>query len=207
MPGTFYLHSLLIYSNNEDNSMSWLARTSLLGAFAVATFGFAMTGIFLGPELPAGATPFYVLASICGVLGILVWSPWNAAGRAEVLQEIAETEPDESAGPGDIDLTKLSAAGCLLYLVSGIGALSVALVIGLSIPEVERNRRTIRTAGAVALAVAGGIFFGGRWGLQQLGIPLVKQPLKKSATKKKLATKRSASQVSPVRRKKLPPPD
>ncbi len=187
--------------------MSRLARTSLLGAFVVATLGFVVIGIFLGPELPAGATPFYVLASICGVLGILVWSPWNATGRAEALKEIAEAEPDESADPGDIDLTKLTAAGCLLYVVSACAVLGIAITFALSFEGEAIDARSWKEISVFGLLIAGGIFYGGRWGLQQLGIPLMKQPLKKSVTKKKMATKRSASQVSSVRRKKLPPPD
>lgn len=63
-----------------------------------------MTGIFQGPELPAGPAPFFLLGGICGVAGVFVWAPWNAARRAVEHQEIADAEPDESADPGNIDL-------------------------------------------------------------------------------------------------------
>ena len=90
--------------------MSRVARVLLLGAFAFSALGFLATGFFLGPELPGGAGPFYVMSGICGAVAIVVWAPWNSARHAAEYKEIANAKTDESASPYQFDLTKLTVA-------------------------------------------------------------------------------------------------
>lgn len=187
--------------------MSRIAQVSLLGAFAFSTLGFLAIGKFLGPELPAGATPFYVLAGICGVAGVFVWSPWNAKQRAKDRRKIAESEPEESASPYQFDLTKLTGAGWLLFLVSGSVALSIAIGFSVMNQGAAANPRTRKVVAAIGLALAGAVFYAGRWWLQRMGIPLMKRPLKRSGAKAKSSKTRPTSQTALPRHKKRLPTD
>lgn len=176
--------------------MSRIAQFSLLGALVFSTLGFLAIGKFLGPELPAGAAPFYLLAGICSVVGVLVWAPWNARQRAKEQRKIAEADPDESASPYQFDLTKLTAAGWLLFLVSGGVALSIAIGYAVMTQGAPADRRSMKVVGAIGFALGGVAFYAGRWGLQRMGIPLMKRPPKKPKAKAKSSKTRTTSQLN-----------
>jgi len=155
--------------------MSRGALLTLGVAALFGTFAFILIGLNLGNDLPAGATPFYVMAAICGIVA------WVCLARRRQQQpttpqpqEISDTAPERTHSGMNLDLSKLTLSGWLLLLSTFGIVIRFGVIFAHLFPEGVEGPATRKVIGGVGFALAAGFFIGGQVVLKKLGLPILR---------------------------------
>ena len=127
-----------------------------------------------------------IMGLLCGVATVLLFFPYdrvfsNGQGKKKRKRKRAAQEAShEPTSIYEMDLTRVSLPGCLLF-VATVGLVAVfAIVVGSSLGGQEVDRRTMKKIGFIGFIIIVGFFFGGKFLLEALGMSMTRQPKKKS---------------------------
>jgi hypothetical protein len=155
--------------------------------------GFFLAGIYAGDLSPRGPAPMYVIAAICGVAGILLLRvrsiPFEEGNEVVVAQRAAQSpqpgqhyrqqpvtasDPDD-ADVRDVDLTKISPAGCALCLSTVVVCLVGCGIVAVVAPAFLDEKSTKKLIGYFACGLAAAYFIAGRFVLKRLGFTFLRK--------------------------------
>ncbi len=164
--------------------MPMIARVMLGLTTAFCSLVFLMIG-----NIPnVGFASFMkTMGLLCGVATILLFFPYDRLLSDSQLKKkkrqrrAAQEASSQSTSIYDMDLTKISLPGCLLFIAT-IGVVAIfAVVAGSFMANVDMSTRSQRKViGGIGFLVIGGFFLGGKFLLNQMGMDIIRQPKKKS---------------------------
>lgn len=120
----------------------------------------------------------YVIAGICGVVAVLVFRIKPKRSFENLVpssRSALVTEADQDADIRDMDLTKLSAAGCGLLLSTVVVMLMIGGIAAVLLPEMFEDRRKLRSIGLITFGGMAAWFLVGRFVMKQLGLGMLRR--------------------------------
>jgi len=164
--------------------MPLIARVMLGLTTAFCSLVFLMIG-----RMPnVGSASFMkIMGLLCGVATILLFFPYDRFLSDSQLKKkrkrkrAAQEASSESNSIYEMDLTKISLPGCLLFIAT-VGVLALLAVFAggfMASGDIDaRSHRKI--IGFICFVIIGGFFLGGKFLLNQMGMDIIRQPKKKS---------------------------
>lgn len=155
--------------------------------------GFVYLAVFLGHVFPKGPAPFYIIGAVCGAAGLFFLSvrpiPFDGGIKPQTVpppqpmevehgtrSSIPRQDEDlDDVNVYDMDLTRISPAGCLLCLSSVVVMLMVAGILAVFAPDLLADRAPKKVAGAIMVGAIAAYFFAGRFILKKLGFTFMRK--------------------------------
>ncbi len=151
------------------------------------------------------ATSMTVMGLLCGVATVLLFFPYDRFLSKSQLKKkrkrkrLAQELSNESNSIYNMDLTKISLPGCLLFIAT-VGVIAIfAVFAGSFMADGDFNGRAHRKiVGIVGFVIIAGFFLGGKFLLNQMGMDIIRQPKKKSRKGKGTGKRRRRRRRPPI---------